>query len=126
MSALFNVPESAIKSSASLSSSVHFGEYDEIGGKFKTEVVLEGQSVVYVNRVEEVCCGAVGSAGRKQPEQQLENASAKSGEMQMAVGGAYLSFFAVGSSQKTGQMVEEFRHDSCTVMMIAVRPTQMG
>ena len=64
MSALFNVPESAIKSSASLSSSVHFGEYDEIGGKFKTEVVLEGQSVVYVNRVEEVCCGAVGSAGK--------------------------------------------------------------
>ena len=56
--------------------------------------------------------GAVGSAGRKQPEQQLENASARSGEMQMAVGGAYLSFFAVGSSQKTGQMVEEFRHDS--------------
>lgn len=56
--------------------------------------------------------GAVGTAGRKQPEQQLENASATSGEMQMAVGGASLSFFAVGSSQKTGQMVEEFRHDS--------------
>ena len=56
--------------------------------------------------------GAVGTAGRKQPEQQLENTSATSGEMQMAVGGASLSFFAVGSSQKTGQMVEEFRHDS--------------
>ena len=37
--------------------------------------------------------GAVGSARRKQPEQQLENASARSGDMQMAVGGAYLSFF---------------------------------
>ena len=44
--------------------------------------------------------GAVGSAGRKQPEQQLENASARSGEIQRAVGGAWMYFFAVGSSQK--------------------------
>ena len=57
--------------------------------------------------------GAVGSAGRKQPEQQLENASARSGEMQMAVGGAYLSFFRCWIvAKKNGQMVEEFRHDS--------------
>ena len=32
--------------------------------------------------------GVMGTVGRKQPEQQLENASASSGEMHMAVGGA--------------------------------------
>jgi hypothetical protein len=43
--------------------------------------------------------GAVGTAGRKQPKQQLENASDRSGEIQMDVGGACLCF-SVGSSQK--------------------------
>ena len=64
MSDLFNVPASAIKLDLESAPSVTFGEYDEIGGKFKTEIVLDGHSVVYVNRVEELCCGAVGSAGK--------------------------------------------------------------
>ena len=67
MSDLFSVPDSAIKADQGDSPSgtfgVSFGEYDEIGGKFKSDVV-DGQSVVYVNNVEGVCCGAVGSAGK--------------------------------------------------------------
>ena len=64
MSDLFNVPDSTIKLDLRSAPSITFGEYDEIGGKFKTEIVLDGHSVVYVNRVEELCCGAVGSAGK--------------------------------------------------------------
>jgi hypothetical protein len=53
-----------LDSGEGFTSSVTFGEYDEIGGKFKDEVVLFGHSVIYINKVEDVCCGAVGSAGK--------------------------------------------------------------
>ena len=55
---------SPLKLEAGFSSSVTFGEYDEIGGKFKEESVLEGHSVIYINDVVSVCCGTVGNAGK--------------------------------------------------------------
>ena len=72
MSGLFppskDVPPSALKlgykAEEGFTSSVTFGESDAIGDKFVDDVVLVGTSVVYVNRVEEVCCGSVGSAGK--------------------------------------------------------------
>jgi hypothetical protein len=53
-----------LKVDEDLTSSVTFGEYDEIGGKFKQQSVLEGMSVLYVNDVYTMCCGMVGSSGK--------------------------------------------------------------
>jgi hypothetical protein len=53
-----------LKLEEGFSSSITFGEYDEIGGKFKQESVLEGHSVIYINDVLSVCCGTIGSAGK--------------------------------------------------------------
>jgi hypothetical protein len=70
MSGLFpsnDVPSSALKfgdNDEAFTSAVTFGELDMIGEKFIDDVVLTGYSIIYINRVEEVCCGAVGSAGK--------------------------------------------------------------
>ena len=56
------VPVTAAKAEFSELSSVSFGEYTV--GDRSTEAVVFAHSVIFLNRVEDVCVGAIGVAGK--------------------------------------------------------------